>query len=208
MNTEEKIFASYESSIARIILYCLSELPVQFGQKKICDTLCGSNATFIVDHKLHELTTYGALSSFTRAQLYLVVGSLLEDGYIVAEDIEKGRMALRVLGLTEKGGKFILSDEVKEFGFKQLIFDPVINKLKNRDFELFAQLRIITKRIASSKGVPCYTVLAPRPMLEMTLEKPTTKEHLQGIYAIRKDFGEKFADDYLPVIRGFVTEAA
>jgi len=198
----ENIFAGYESSIARIILFCLTELPKQFGQKKICDTLSGSHATFVVDHNLHKLKTYGALAPFTRAQLYLIVDTLIEHGLVAAEEIKDFK--LRVLAITDKGRSFLGSGDIMALGFNEHLFSPVISKLSDRDFELFHQLRRATNSIAQGMDVPGYVVLAPRAMLEMAFRKPQTPEQLLAISGIRKDFAGKFGAEYLPVIREFV----
>lgn len=111
----ERLIEDYESSISRIILQCLSEIPIELGIKRLMLVLKGKNSPFIYKYKLDKLKTYGFLANFTEEQLRIIMDSLSEMGYIKSVYISEYEGSN--LNLTEKGRKFLQVSDNHQMGF-------------------------------------------------------------------------------------------
>ncbi len=77
----KEVIEAYELSLARIILLCISELPLSLGMGKVIGILKGSKSSFFIDRKLHKLSTYGILPTFSKEYLTTIIGVLVEQGF-------------------------------------------------------------------------------------------------------------------------------
>ena len=54
----QEVIRSYEQSLVKIILCCISELPFQFGKNKLIRVLTGSKSSFVIDYEIYKLEVY------------------------------------------------------------------------------------------------------------------------------------------------------
>ena len=114
----ERLIMDYESSISRIIIQCMAEIPFDLGIKRFMLVLRGKNSPFILKYKLDRLKTYSMLSNFTEERLRIIIESLIDIGYI--ESVYLSEYEGSNLKLTEKGREFLNSDNL-EMGFMKKI---------------------------------------------------------------------------------------
>jgi superfamily II DNA helicase RecQ len=114
----ERLIMDYESSISRIIIHCMAEIPLDLGIKRFMLVLRGKNSPFILKYKLDRLKTYSMLSNFTEERLRIIIESLIDIGYI--ESVYLSEYEGSNLKLTEKGREFLNSDNL-EMGFMKKI---------------------------------------------------------------------------------------
>ena len=114
-----RLTAEYESTLSRIVLECLSEIPIELGIKRLMLVLKGKNSPFILKYKLNRLKTYGFLSNFSEEQLRFIVDALTDKGYIESEYLSQFEGS--TLKCTEKGKKFLNSTDYIEIGFMKKI---------------------------------------------------------------------------------------
>jgi superfamily II DNA helicase RecQ len=79
-NIAQDVIQAYERSLVKIILYCIAELPFQFGMKRIVQVLRGSKSSFVIDHEIYKLDMYGILPNFRSAYLDRVIEKMREQG--------------------------------------------------------------------------------------------------------------------------------
>ena len=72
--------------------------------------------------------------------------------------------------------------------------------------ELFELLRTKRKIIAEAEGVPAFVVFSDKTLKEMTTYFPQTKEAFMQIHGVGPAKVEKYADDFLPIIRAYCEE--
>ena len=72
--------------------------------------------------------------------------------------------------------------------------------------EIFERLRTKRKIVADAEGVPAFVVFHDKTLREMATCLPQTKEKLHAIYGVSSRKVEKYADDFLPIIRGYCEE--
>ena len=97
-------------------------------------------------------------------------------------------------------------------------FDPVIEeriskktvkpKLNEKDELLFKRLKEWRKQRAEKEGIPVYIVATNEQLLAAIHSKPGTKEALKMLKGFGKKKIEKYGEDILKVIGGFLNEKA
>ena len=72
--------------------------------------------------------------------------------------------------------------------------------------ELFEQLRETRKTVANEEGVPAFCVFNDRSLREMATYFPQTEDAFLRIHGVGPVKAEKYADDFLPIIRAYCEE--
>ncbi len=72
--------------------------------------------------------------------------------------------------------------------------------------ELFKQLRETRKTVANKEGVPTFCVFNDRSLREMATYFPQTEDAFLQIHGVGPVKMEKYADDFLPIIRAYCEE--
>ena len=115
----ERLILDYESSISRIVIQCLVEIPLDLGIKRFMLVLRGKNSPFILKYKLDRLKTYSMLSNFTEERLRIIIETLIDIGFIESEYVSEYEGSN--LKLTLKGREFLNSDNLKMGFMKKII---------------------------------------------------------------------------------------
>ena len=72
--------------------------------------------------------------------------------------------------------------------------------------ELFEQLREKRKTIADEEGVPAFVIFWNKTLEDMATYFPQTEEEFMQIHRVSPAKTEKYADDFLPIIRAYCEE--
>ena len=115
----DRLVMDYESAISRIILHCLSEIPIDLGIKRFMLVLKGNDSPFIFKYKLDRLETYAMLSNFSEEHLRTILDSIMDNGFIKTEYISQYDGSN--LKLTDKGKLFLDNQNNSKIGFLELI---------------------------------------------------------------------------------------
>ena len=115
----DRLVIDYESAISRIILHCLSEIPIDLGIKRFMLVLKGNDSPFIFKYKLDKLNTYAMLSNFSEEHLRTILDSIMDNGFIKTEYISQYDGSN--LKLTEKGRIFLNNLDNCKIGFLEQI---------------------------------------------------------------------------------------
>jgi ATP-dependent DNA helicase RecQ len=79
------------------------------------------------------------------------------------------------------------------------------NTSKESDNQLWEALRACRKQLAETNNVPPYVIFHDTALVEMVERQPQTREHFSKISGVGKSKLEKYADDFLAVIRTMVS---
>lgn len=189
----ESIITAYESIIAKLILYCVTQLPFNVGVQKLLDVLKGSRSIFILDHNLHELSTYSILSNFNKDALELLINYLVHNGYLeVIENVK--RPELTTLQITDNGDRFISTGEsINPF----LVEENIIKRIPPYDEVLYQELRGLRKMLAEENNIPLYQVCGNNILLKLARHQPTDPNSMSKIRGIGRVFMEKYSNYFL-----------
>ncbi len=72
--------------------------------------------------------------------------------------------------------------------------------------ELFEQLRDKRKTVADREGVPAFVIFWDKTLEDMATYFPQTEEEFIQIHRVSPNTTEKYADDFLPIIRAYCEE--
>ena len=84
--------------------------------------------------------------------------------------------------------------------------EPVSEKPKEYSPELFERLRDKRKIIADEEGVRAFIIFWNKTLEEMATSFPRTKEEFMQIHRVSPEKAEKYADNFLPIIRAYCEE--
>lgn len=201
-NDEDYLFYhlinSSESSIARIILYSINELPFPMDPNELVGYLRGSKSSLIIDYQLNKLNSYSCLSYFSKKRLNRYINTLERWG--ILETKFKPKINKETIILTGKGKDFLLNNEnlsFKIYGRKSADF------MKGVDKSLFDILRELRKRIAQEQDIQAYKVCNNESLLLMAKKKPKSYDSMKKIKGIGKRFMEKYGDLFLNLINQY-----
>ena len=119
LNIMDRLTMDYESAISRIILQCLSEIPIDLGIKRFMLVLKGNKSPFILKYELNKIETYSMLSNFSEEHLRIIIDSITDNGFITSEYISQYDGSN--LKITEKGRVFLNIENNSQIGFMKKI---------------------------------------------------------------------------------------
>ena len=85
-------------------------------------------------------------------------------------------------------------------------YDTKPEELNEYAQDLFDQLRDKRRTVADKEEIPAFVVLHDRALREMATYLPRTKEAFMQIHGVGPAKVEKYADDFLPIIRAYCEE--
>nr|WP_319372376.1 RQC domain-containing protein [uncultured Methanobacterium sp.] len=122
VETIGRLIVSYESVTARIILYCIDELPFPVSENNLIRVLRGSKSRFVRDNNLSNLTSYRILVNFSKKRLKRFIRTLKKEGLLESREYSYYSKFI----LSPHGRKFIYSDDPIVTGY----FDEVHGRKK------------------------------------------------------------------------------
>ena len=167
----------------------------------IIDILRGAQNANIMDKNYNQLKTYGVGkdTSWRDWQHYML--QLVNLGY--AEIAFHRGNALQLTDLSRKvlfdNEKVWLTKPQADLGFKS---SPKTKTAKTKT-TLFDQLRQLRMQISVAEDIPPYLVFNDATLKDMEREVPLDENAFMSISGVNKNKAEKYADEFLEVIRDF-----
>jgi hypothetical protein len=106
-----KIISSLESSVVRIILYCIKESDVSLTQEHLLQIIQGLKSDFIKNNHLDQLHSYSILPTITEKQFEHIIYSLLKKSFLIIEQSTDDYILI-----TETGSNFLRDSNNIIFG--------------------------------------------------------------------------------------------
>ena len=201
----QEVIRSYEQSLVKIILCCISDLPFQFGKKKIIRVLTGSKSSFVIDHEIYVLKMYGILPNFRQTYLESVIDMMQEADLLEIEMVSQYQN-WPTLKITQKGRDCLDGQYNADIQFAQGLSDNEVILLDDEEQELFEELRAKRNVIALEKSIPAYAVCSNISLREMAKPKPMNESELLSIKGNGGKFTQNYGDDILGSIESFSKE--
>jgi ATP-dependent DNA helicase RecQ len=185
---------------AQKFLSCVFRTGQYFGKEHIIKVLRGSQAKSVLSRKHGKLSTYNIGREFSRNQWRELADQFLGLG-LFEKDVRHGS-----LSLTIKGHEVLRGSSV--FGHIPQI-KPIKTYRRPHDdgqgynSELFDWLRAKRSEIAQQANVPPYMIFSDFSLSEMAYYFPKSSEAFARINGVGNFKLEKYAHDFLEVIRAF-----
>lgn len=189
----------YESTVLKIILYAVKELPHDMARVRVVVFLRGSKSSFIVDENLNQLKTYSVLSGISRKKMDKLMEILVEKKFLKTRTVDEYPNN-DVVSLTDEGNSFIFNKESLDMG---LFENKNVDLMIGVDEELYSKLRSLRNRIADDIEMPAYIVCANAPLIEMARKMPVSPKSMLSIKGIGKRFMENYGEKFLNLIQDY-----
>ncbi len=194
------------------IIRCIKENRTAYGITTVIDILRGAESQRIFGRNLNKNPQYGMLSMQSVTRLRQIIQEMLYQGYLELT----GEM-YPVLKLTQGGER--LSDsaaslmilklpkqEKKEGGARSTGKGRkkkagAAAALRERDMELFEELRMVRKKIAAEEKVPPYIIFSDKTLVLMCLDRPQNEADMLKISGVGEYKVKKYAAKFLEAIR-------
>ncbi|KAF5062765.1 HEAT repeat [anaerobic digester metagenome] len=189
----------YESTVLKIILYAVKELPYDMERGRVIGFLRGSRSAFIVDENLNQLKTYSVLSGISRKKMDKLIEILVEKKFLKTRTIDQYPNN-DIVSLTDEGNSFIFNKESLDMG---LFENKNVDLMIGVDEDLYRKLRGLRNRIAEDIEMPGYIVCANAPLIEMARKFPVDRESMLSIKGIGKKFMVNYGESFLNLIKTY-----
>lgn len=199
------LLSEYEQTIARLVLFSLTELPFPLGVKKTIDVLKGNKSAFTIHHSLNKLHTFSVLPGYTRDQLSDMLDILINNGLIAVENISAGDEEYPVLKITPKGNDYLAGKLPTEFVLLDALMDRDVPEISEDDQDLYYKLKQTRRQLAEENDIPAFMVCSDMVLRNICIKKPMENEDLEKIKGVGPKFMENYSKQFLYVIRQWVT---
>ena len=212
---------------AQKFLSCVVRTKQLFGEVYIIDILRASKRKNILDNRHDQLSTYGIGMEYSKTQWRYLAHQFLQQE-LLKRDTEHGslRVTQKGWGVLNGGDQFfgvsvesvhyttseVLTEKAHETkpvarSTEALNTDPPTSAEPNAHAqELFDRLRDKRKTVADKEEVKAFRIFSNKILKEMVTYFPRTREAFRQIRGIGPTKTEKYADDFLPIIRAYCKE--
>ncbi len=192
---------------AKKVINCVYETKGRFGLSIVIGTLLGANRARLKEVGAVDYKSYGALNNRSEAELRLLIGQLLLDGYLIQTVDKYSVICLgnieplknpetRVVIRTYKDKE----PERRTSGHRRRGTDS----LTKAGFELFDILRHLRLTIAREEGVPPYIVFNDKTLIDMSIKVPHDKESMLSVSGVSAAKYNKYGERFLTTIASFI----
>jgi ATP-dependent DNA helicase RecQ len=179
---------------AQMILSCVKRMGERFGVSMTAKVLKGSNDKKLKEFNLHNLSTYGLLSTYTEKEITERIHFLIAEQVLATEE---GKFP--TLKLNKKSIDVLKGNKAVEM---YMISIPTSGE---EDYykDLFEALRHLRKQLADEQNVPPYVLFSDVTLKELSRYFPETKEDMLEIKGIGEKKYDQYGEAFLAVIRNW-----
>jgi len=191
---------------AQKLLSCVYRTGQRFGTVHLIDVLLGKETDKVVQHRHHELSTFGIGADMDQQQWRSLVRQLLVQGYLRA-DVER----YGALRLTEQSRPLLrgemtlyLREDLRDREQAALRKKPrreTTATVPEAERGLWEALRDCRKRLADEQGVPPYMVFHDATLMEMLAHRPASEAELMTLNGVGEAKLARYGKEFLEVIK-------
>lgn len=195
--------------IAQKALSAIARTGENVAMGMLIDILRGSNNRRIIEHKYHEIKTFGAGKELKADEWADYLQQMLNSGVMdIAYDeahaykLNNGSWAIL------KEGRKVQLVRYRPFEEKQAEREANIPKEKSKreiiKDELFERLRVLRKQIADEKNIPPFVVFSDATLSDMAQKKPLNQFEMFNVSGVGEQKYRQFGEVFLKEIRDFL----
>lgn len=196
------------TEMAQEIVACVRESGQRYGAKAVAAILLGTRDEDSLQRGFERFECFGALADEKPARVSACLDALLADGYL---SVAEGRY--RSLTLGER------AEEI-ERGLFCVLAMPVLAEKKppvkslrkgaagaEPDAALYERLQVLRKKLAQRQGVPAYVIFSNATLLDMSAQKPVTREEMLAVSGVGEKKLAQYGDVFLRQIESYLQGA-
>ncbi len=182
---------------AQKFMSCMVRTKQLFDAEYIIDNLVGSDRQEIFENGHDKLTTYGVGVEHSKHEWKEIFKQLLKKGLVIEDETDNS------LKCTHKGVEVLKGQRTFEGKLDKIKDDGDFARYDSeiKDKELFEILWKERKRLADRNGIPPYTVLPDKSLIEMAEKYPMKATEMLQIHGMNATKFNKYGNPFLRVIR-------
>jgi ATP-dependent DNA helicase RecQ len=184
---------------AQMFLSCVKRTGEIFGMTHVIDVLRGSKAQKVLERGHHKLSTYNIGRDYSKDEWKHMARQFIQMG-LLRKDMKFGSLKLTGKAYDVFKGEKVMGSLLEK---PQPLADT---RSGTHDRALFELLRIKRKALADAANLPPYTIFHDRTLVEMATFFPQSGPALEAIYGVGKAKLQKYADEFLPIIRDYCAQ--
>lgn len=211
----------------QIVMSGVTRMHGRFGKNMVAQMLCGSKNKKLTQWRLHQLSTYGLLSSMKQSEITLIMDRLSEFGLILQQEIEQRRPTIHMTELGKEvmhgrnslpAGFSLASELASSLVAATRDIEPLEGdegregqastpkrKLQTAEDErvhdeLADSLKRWRRKTSAALGLPAFRVLTNATLERITTNHPLTLQDLGRVKGVGDSTLEQFGEDILKTI--------
>lgn len=199
--------------IAQKALSAIARTGENVAMGMLIDILRGSNNRRIIEHKYHEIKTFGAGKELKADEWADYLQQMLNSGVMdIAYDEAHAYKLNNASWAILKEGRKVQLVRYRPFEEKQAEREANIPKEKSKreiiKDELFERLRVLRKQIADEKNIPPFVVFSDATLSDMAQKKPLNQFEMFNVSGVGEQKYRQFGEVFLKEIRDFLKTVA
>lgn len=195
--------------IAQKALSAIARTGENVAMGMLIDILRGSNNRRIIEHKYHEIKTFGAGKELKADEWADYLQQMLNSGVMdIAYDEAHAYKLNNASWAILKEGRKVQLVRYRPFEEKQAEREANIPKEKSKreiiKDELFERLRVLRKQIADEKNIPPFVVFSDATLSDMAQKKPLNQFEMFNVSGVGEQKYRQFGEVFLKEIRDFL----
>ncbi|MEA5402420.1 DNA helicase RecQ [Arcicella sp. DC2W] len=195
--------------IAQKALSAIARTGENVAMSMLIDILRGSNNRRIIEHKYHEIKTFGAGKELKADEWADYLQQMLNSGVMdIAYDEAHAYKLNNASWAILKEGRKVQLVRYRPFEEKQAEREANIPKEKSKreiiKDELFERLRVLRKQIADEKNIPPFVVFSDATLSDMAQKKPLNQLEMFNVSGVGEQKYRQFGEVFLKEIRDFL----
>lgn len=195
--------------IAQKALSAIARTGENVAMSMLIDILRGSNNRKIIEHKYHEIKTFGAGKELKSDEWADYLQQMLNSGVMdIAYDEAHAYKLNNASWAILKEGRKVQLVRYRPFEEKQAEREANIPKEKSKreiiKDELFERLRVLRKQIADEKNIPPFVVFSDATLSDMAQKKPLNQLEMFNVSGVGEQKYRQFGEVFLKEIREFL----
>jgi len=195
----------------RKALSAVARLRARYGMGRVASVLTGGRDQKLVDAGLDQLPTYGALSDWRRADVLILLETLVAAGCCDVRGREYPTVGISALGVEVMKAETpppMLWPDLDTAGpaarRRRSSPGPAAGalELSDEDRALFEQLRELRSTLAKEREVPAYVVASDRTLVELAQRRPQDENQLLDVHGIGPGKVQRYGARFLAALRG------
>lgn len=201
----DTLLSSYNYVIARLVLFCIQELPQPLTVKRTIDVLKGNWNSFIQSKQLDQLSSFSVLPGYSRDQLSDIIDVLISHGMILVQKVMEDDEEFAVIIVGEAGLKYLDDENGLKVDILDILLEKEVATIPEDDLDLYYKLKIARRQLAEEYDYPAFMICADTTLHDICLKKPMEAFDLKQIPGVDDTFMQQYSKQFLYVIRQYVT---
>ena len=201
---------SYESvdilEDCKKIISCIYRMREQYGIQMVIDTLHGSRSEKILRLQLDQLSTYGIMKDVSPHRIREVIHYLILHKTIVQSNAEYPvlKLGTNCKALLQSNEPIFMKVAIETDEAPRLTKEKKSATKQSVDSDvdpiLYAKLKELRKKIASSASVPAFVIFSDATLLDMCKKLPKDKDDMLKVSGVGDVKFERYGHQFLKVL--------